>query len=558
MNAAPIRPQFPATLQAVDMRHDTDRATTASPADRPALAKGAGVPTRVYLAAVLLALVGPVFGQQPPPAAAAPWAERFYNPQPAAGDLVLPMPCGGAMVFRRIDVPHESPLADRKIVVGGTDERFAFAEGSRYDYIDGAFGDAKDKTRRSYYLAKYETTELQMKALTGTCAPPERGGLRPATGVTWFDAARAAQTYTEWLLKNAKDKLPREDALPGFLRLPTEAEWEFAARGGIAVSASAFEEKTFPMPEGMEKYVWFRSQRSSNGELQLTGALKPNPLGLHDMLGNVDEVVLDPFRLNKLARLHGQAGGFVIKGGNYQTSESDVRAAYRNELLPFDANGPRRVPTVGFRLALVAPVIPSPARYEAMRKAWEALPKAEALRSGDTAQSDPLAELQTIIKATTDADIRSRLAALQRDYAKRLDEEANLRGRAARSLLRLAAFLGDKLRADRRFLDQVQKSRDTQKEAGLNVAALDARLRDLNATLQGNLRYYADTVVQIAQDFNEATVDQQLGTLKLEFEKGGTTHLDPLARLVAAHAAAYRKASGVRPEAWFKDILALP
>jgi hypothetical protein len=276
------------------------------------------------------------------------------------------------------------------------------------------------------------------------------------------------------------------------------------------------------------------------------------------MLGNVDEIVLDPFRLNKLARLHGQAGGAVIKGGNYQTSEADIRSASRNELLPFDANGPRRVPTVGFRLALVAPVIPSPARYEAVRKAWAALPKSEALRSGDQAQSNPLDEIQTLIEATPDADIRSRLAALQREYAKRIDEEATLRGRAARSLLRLAAFLGDKLRADRRFLDQVQKSRDTQKQAGSNVAALDARLKELNATLQGNLRYYADTIVQIAQDFNDSTVNQQLGTLKLEFEKSGTAHLEPYARLVAAHVSAYRRSSGVQPDAWLKEILALP
>ncbi len=560
MIMTPIRPQFSRTLRLVEMGRN-ERRMNATP-DRgreaaPPLAR-ACLRSVAALAAALLALAGPVFGQQKPPEQPQRWAERFYNPQPAAGDLVLPMPCGGAMVFRRIDVPHEQALADRKIVVGGTDERFAFAEGSRYDYIDGAFGDVRDRTRRYYYLAKYETTELQMKALAGTCATPERAGLRPATGTTWFDAAQAAQLYTEWLLKNARDKLPREDGQPGFLRLPTEAEWEYAARGGVAVSASEFEERTFPMKDGMEKYVWFRSQRSSNGELQLVGALKPNPLGLHDMLGNVDEIVLDPFRLNKLARLHGQAGGFVIKGGNYQTSDADVRSSYRNELLPFDANGPRRVPTVGFRLALVAAVIPSPARYQAAKKAWDALPKSEALRTGDVAQGDPLAELQTIIKATTDADIRSRLAALQREYAKRIDEEANLRGRAARSLLRLATFLGDKLRADRRFLDQVQKSRDTQKEAGVNVAALDARLKELNATLQGNLRYYADTVVQIAQDFNDSTVNQQLGTLKLEFEKGGTAHLDPFARLVAAHVSAYRQSSGVQPDAWFKDILALP
>lgn len=405
-------------------------------------------------------------------------------------------------------------------------------------------------TLRAFALSQYPVTVGNWNAChaDGGCgAPPRMVGTHddtPIYNVSWDDT----QSYIAWLSRRAGRAY----------RLPTEAEWEYAARGGVAVSASVFEEKTFPMPDGMEKYVWYRSQRSSNGELQAVGALKPNPLGLHDMLGNVDEIVLDPFRLNKLARLHGQAGGFVIKGGNYQTSESDIRSSYRNELLPFDANGPRRVPTVGFRLALVAPVIPSPARLEAAKKAWDALPKAEALRTGDVAQNDPLAELQTIIMATTDADIRSRLTALQREYAKRIDEEGTLRGRAARSLLRLAAFLGDKLRVDQRFLDQVQKSRDTQKQAGRDVTALDARLKELHVTLQGNLRYYADTIVQIAQDYNDSTVNQQLGTLKLEFEKGGTAHLDPLARQVAAHVSAYRKSSGVKPDAWFKDILALP
>ncbi|MBL8673552.1 MAG: SUMF1/EgtB/PvdO family nonheme iron enzyme [Rhodospirillales bacterium] len=506
-----------------------------------------------------MSAAAPAGAQQTPPAAApAPWAERFHNPQPAEGDLVLPMPCGGAMVFRRVEVPHESALADRKIVVGGTDERFAFAEGSRYDYIDGAFADPKDATRKIYWIAKYETTELQMKALDGKCEAPTRAGLRPVTGATWFDAAKAAQTYTEWLLANARAKLPSEDGAPGFLRLPTEAEWEFAARGGIAVSASQFEDRAFPMPDGMEKYVWFRSQKSSNGELQLVGALKPNPLGLHDMLGNVDEIVLDPFRLNKLARLHGQAGGYTVKGGNYQTSEDDVRSAYRNELVPFDDKGARRVPTVGFRLALVAPVIPSAARFAVTKKAWDALEKPEMLRSGDKAQGDPLAELQTILRATTDPEIRARLAAVRRDYAQRLDDEVTMRGRAAKSLIRLAAFLGDKLRLDRRFVDQVRRSRDTQKQAGMDVAALDARLKDLDETLKGNLRYYADTIVQIAQDFDDSTVRQQLGTLKIEFEKSGTGHLDRFAGIVAQHVAAYRKASGVQPETWFKDILALP
>ena len=51
-------------------------------------------------------------------AQAAPWDEKYYNPKPAEGDVVLPMPCEGAMVFRRVAVPVAGPLDDMRVVVG--------------------------------------------------------------------------------------------------------------------------------------------------------------------------------------------------------------------------------------------------------------------------------------------------------------------------------------------------------------------------------------------------------------------------------------------------------
>jgi hypothetical protein len=299
---------------------------------------------------------------------AEPWPERFYNPQPLADDLTLPMPCGGAMVFRRVDVPREGS-ARRRIVIGGEDPRFAYAEASREEYVEGAFTDRGDRHRRFYYIAKYEITALQLAAINGACGTPTRELMKPAVRTTWFDAVQAAQLYSEWLLKNARQKLPREDGTHGFLRLPTEAEWEFAARGGGEVTPAEFEATTFPMKDGIEKYVWFRSTRSSNGELQIVGALKPNPLGLHDVLGNADEIVLESFRLYRVSGPRGQTGGYVVKGGNYQTVEANIRSSYRHEIVPFDETGPRRVPTVGFRLALVAAVIPSAGRLNAYKQA---------------------------------------------------------------------------------------------------------------------------------------------------------------------------------------------
>ncbi len=319
---------------------------------------------RLILAALWTLLCGALAGaaqaQSP-----APWPQQFYNPQPLIDDFHLPMPCGGAMVFRRIDVPREGSTR-RRIVIGGDDPRFQYAEASREEYVEGAFTDRADAHRlRYYYIAKYEITALQLAALNGDCETPSRELMKPAVRATWFDAVQAAQLYSEWLLKNAREKLPREDGMQGFLRLPTEAEWEFAARGGGEVTPAEFEATMFPMKDGIEKYVWFRSTRSSNGELQVVGALQPNPVGLHDILGNADEIVLESFRLYRAGGARGQTGGYVVKGGNYQTVESNIRASYRQEIVPFDETGPRRVPTVGFRLALVAAVISSPDRLNA-------------------------------------------------------------------------------------------------------------------------------------------------------------------------------------------------
>ena len=119
---------------------------------------------------------------------APPWPERLYNPQPAEGDLVLPMPCGGAMAFRRIDVPAEGVLDDRKITLGGHDEQFAYAENSRADYIVGGFTDKAKPKLRYYYLGKYEVTALQYDAMNGVCPPPNEEGRLPKVSVTWAEA----------------------------------------------------------------------------------------------------------------------------------------------------------------------------------------------------------------------------------------------------------------------------------------------------------------------------------------------------------------------------------
>ncbi|MFC3117682.1 SUMF1/EgtB/PvdO family nonheme iron enzyme [Jhaorihella thermophila] len=83
----------------------------------------------------------------------------------------------------------------------------------------------------------------QWRALHGDCLDPNRRDRVAKGGLSWFDAVDAARRYSEWLLNHARDRLPSSDGQPGFVRLPTEEEWEFAARGGARVDAARFAEK---------------------------------------------------------------------------------------------------------------------------------------------------------------------------------------------------------------------------------------------------------------------------------------------------------------------------
>lgn len=62
------------------------------------------------------------------PVAKPKWDARFYNPRPADGDIVLPLPCDGGIVFRKVIVPVGGPLADLPIQVGQEGGAYSFVE----------------------------------------------------------------------------------------------------------------------------------------------------------------------------------------------------------------------------------------------------------------------------------------------------------------------------------------------------------------------------------------------------------------------------------------------
>jgi formylglycine-generating enzyme required for sulfatase activity len=187
---------------------------------------------------------------------------------------------------------------------------------------------------KPYYLGKYEVTQEQWVAVMESYPSEFKARKRPVEMVSW----NHVQMFIHKLnLKEGTQKY----------RLPTEAEWEYAARAGSS------EKYCFGDDEGrLSQYAWYN--RNSGKKTQPVGQLKPNAWGLYDMHGNVYEWVMDRYDENYYSKSpstdpEGPSSGSsrVIRGGCWLLSAGDCRSAHRTGFSPGDRHS-----TVGFRLAI--------------------------------------------------------------------------------------------------------------------------------------------------------------------------------------------------------------
>lgn len=500
---------------------------------------GAVAALRAGLCALLLAAPAAAQAQPPPPVSWPPvWEEARYNPRPASGDLVLPIPCGGAMVFRFVPTPAgDGPLDDRTVTLGSGEQGAGPAEFLRTEALVGPFP-APDGDGRGYWIGKHEVTRDQWQAVTGECPQPSAAGRLPMAGVSWFDAVAFSARLSAALLAGARERLPAADGVPGFLRLPTEAEWEYAARGGPLVPELEFAARTPPWPEGALRHAWVAGPRSSDGRLQPVGLLAADALGLHDMFGNAAELMLEPFRLNRVGRPHGQAGGVILRGGDYRTPEGSLRSSLRLEIPPFDpATGqPNALPNMGFRLVIAASATRTLPRGEALARAFDV----EA-RARDRALAEPRAALDLLRR--TAPDDRTRLGVARVEAALATAERAG--ADEARAVLRAqieaAAVLGRATFLAQRRMDGLQALVDTADvmRATPEMRADWVRLLDgIRAEREASLDAYARIATEVQRRAEAPEVAAARGVLEREFAGRGLAELAPFLDVAARHGAA--------------------
>jgi formylglycine-generating enzyme required for sulfatase activity len=198
------------------------------------------------------------------------------------------------------------------------------------------------------YLSVYPVTQAQFERVTGrnpSAFTRGHGGGpdHPVEMVSWDDAVRFCERLGQ---------LPDEQAHGRAYRLPTEAEWEYACRGGTSGAYSCGDKLTpkdahFAAPGAFGK-------SGGSGHTQPVGKLPPNPFGLYDMHGNVQEWVGDWYdeyyyhdspKDDPPGPEHGTLK--VVRGGCWTAFAADCRSAARRG---HAANSPSN--NIGFRVVL--------------------------------------------------------------------------------------------------------------------------------------------------------------------------------------------------------------
>ena len=266
--------------------------------------------------------VAPTQQQAAPQAAPSP-APKDATPSPQTASPAAP-------VIPPTQPASAAPEPEMVSLRGGS-----FAMGSNDDISERP---VHQVTVKPFAMGKYPVSVREWNACAAAkaCAFTATGkDDAPATNVSWSDAKQ----YVAWLAEVTRKPY----------RLPTEAEWEFAARGGTQT-----------------KYWWGDQFQSGMANCKncsdipaadqpaKAGSLKPNPFGLFDMGGGVDQWVEDCWHKSYAgapadgsAWVENSCSSHVIRSGSWRSDQRYARTSHRDG---YDTNV--RYPTHGFRVAL--------------------------------------------------------------------------------------------------------------------------------------------------------------------------------------------------------------
>ncbi|MDL2310154.1 formylglycine-generating enzyme family protein, partial [Parabacteroides sp. OttesenSCG-928-B22] len=182
------------------------------------------------------------------------------------------------------------------------------------------------------YIGKYPVSQKEWRAVMGDNPSSFKGDNLPVENVSWHDAQEFVQRLSTQTGKT--------------YRLPTEAEWEFAARGGTKSAGYKYSGSNT-----LDPVAWYSA--NSENRTHPVGQKLPNELGIYDMSGNVWEWCSDwygNYNSNTQSNPKGPASGSdrVLRGGSWGIVPRGCRSSNRNYFTPLYSYD-----NYGFRVVLV-------------------------------------------------------------------------------------------------------------------------------------------------------------------------------------------------------------
>lgn len=245
----------------------------------------------------------------------------------------------------RTDSPRSSATNDDMVLIqGGT---FKMGNDGSYSNDDKP---AHDVTLSSYYISKYQVTQNDWQKVMGYnpsfftkkgFISDEDIGLRPVESVSWYDAIKYCNR------RSVEEGLTPCYAIDGEnvtcdwnadgYRLPTEAEWEYAERGG----GKASWQTKYSGSDKIKEVAWY--DKNAGGKTHQVGLKKPNAAGLYDMSGNVEEWCWDWYGYYPSGAVSDPVGASsgehrVLRGGSWLSRADYCRVSYRCSNSPDDGD----------------------------------------------------------------------------------------------------------------------------------------------------------------------------------------------------------------------------
>jgi sulfatase modifying factor 1 len=231
-------------------------------------------------------------------------------------------------------------------------------EGGEFMMGENGIGEDENPPHRvsvwSFFMAEFPVTQQLYRSITQQSPSLLGGANHPVEQVSWYEIVVFCNQLNKLLklpkLYTGESEETKCDFKNTAFRLPTEAEWEYAARGG----KTAIEQFKYSGSDNPNVVAW--NEKNNGYETKPVGLKIPNRLGIYDLSGNVWEWCWDCYDVSYYEKCNinrltinptgPDHGSFrVLRGGSWSYSEGYCRAASRNSRAPN-----RRGYASGFRI----------------------------------------------------------------------------------------------------------------------------------------------------------------------------------------------------------------